>query len=274
MGKQGPVAKGLPNTLVAVVNLWYKPLMTQDNNNHELGVLEDRLGYYFKDKGLLTQALSHRSWAVEQGGSVQDNELLEFMGDAVLELAVSDLLFARYGDQCREGELTKMRSFLVNETQLSSLARRIDLGNFLLLGRGEDKSGGRNKSSILADAFEAVMGAVYLDSGMDTIFDLVERLMGGILDDAREMIAGYDFKTRLQEFTQSRFHRVPEYKVEKISGPDHQRTFHIALYLNGSLVATGTGRSKKAGEQAAARMALDKLGSGEPLVHSEDTADP
>ncbi len=244
--------------------------MTRDkgNESQELGVLEDQLGYCFKDKRLLAQALSHRSWAVEQGGNVQDNELLEFMGDAVLELAVSDLLFARYGDRCREGELTKMRSFLVNETQLSSLARKIGLGNFLLLGKGEDKSGGREKSSILADAFEAVMGAIYLDSGMDTIFDLVERLMGELLDDARDMIAGYDFKTRLQEFTQSRFHRVPEYRVERISGPDHQRTFHIALYLNGYLVATGAGRSKKAGEQAAAKTALDKLRSEESSIPS------
>jgi len=221
--------------------------------------LEDRIGYHFKDPRLLIQALTHKSYAAEHGTQVQDNERLEFLGDAVLELVISRCLYDRHGRKCREGELTRMRSFLVNESQLASLARLLDLGRYLRLGRGEDKNRGREKPSILSDALEGLIGALYLDGGIDEAFRIIEALFGSLLDQAVEIGIGHDFKSLLQELTQKRFHAVPNYRVEAITGPDHQRTFVIALYFNGEVLARGKGKSKKEAEQKAARKALAVL---------------
>jgi len=218
--------------------------------------LEISLGYHFVRPELLEQALTHRSYAVEHGIDALDNERFEFLGDAVLELVVSHLLFTRYGERCREGELTRMRSFLVNESQLATQARRLKLGKHLRLGKGEDRSGGREKQSILSDTFEAVIGAIYLDSGIEKVFSFIKRCFGDLLDQAMDTGLGQDYKSKLQELTQGRFHSVPVYEIEKVSGPDHQRIFDVAIHFNGQVLQRGSGRSKKEAEQDAARKAL------------------
>ena len=222
--------------------------------------LETGLGYTFAQIDLLRQALTHRSCAVEHGPDTPDNERLEFLGDAVLELVVSHLLFKRHGKRCTEGELTRMRSFLVNETQLAAQARRLGLGRHLRLGKGEDKSGGREKPSILSDAFEAVVGAIYLDSGIEKAFSFIEMCLGDLVDKATDIGLDLDYKSKLQELTQGRFHSVPVYEVEKVSGPDHDRTFQIALNFNGRVLTRGVGHSKKEAEQDAAQKALIIIG--------------
>jgi ribonuclease-3 len=223
--------------------------------------LEISLGYHFVHPELLEQALTHRSYAVEHGIDALDNERFEFLGDAVLELVVSHLLFTRHGERCREGELTRMRSFLVNENQLATQARRLGLGKHLRLGKGEDRSGGREKQSILSDAFEAVIGAIYLDSSIEKIFSFIKRCFGDLLDQIVDIGLGQDYKSKLQELTQSRFHSVPVYEIEKVSGPDHQRIFQVIINFNGQVLQRGSGRSKKEAEQDAARKALCILGT-------------
>ncbi len=223
--------------------------------------LEASLGYHFARPELLEQALTHRSYTAEHGLGALDNERLEFLGDAVLELVVSHLLFIRHGDKCREGELTRMRSFLVNESQLAKQAHRLGLGKYLRLGKGEDRSGGRDKPSILSDTFEAVIGAIYLDSNIEEIFSFIEKYVGDLLDQAIVIGIDQDYKSRLQELTQGRFHSVPVYETEKITGPDHQRTFQVAIHLNDRVVQRGTGKSKKEAEQDAARKALSIIGA-------------
>lgn len=218
--------------------------------------IEISLGYHFIHPELLEQALTHRSYAVEHGIGALDNERLEFLGDAVLELVVSHLLFTRHGERCREGELTRMRSFLVNESQLAEQASRLGIGKHLRLGKGEDRSGGREKSSILSDAFEAVVGAIYIDSGIEEVFSVIERCLGDLLDQAVDIGIGQDYKSKLQELIQGRFHSVPVYEVEKISGPDHQRKFQVIINFNGQVLQRGSGRSKKEAEQDAARKVL------------------
>jgi ribonuclease-3 len=218
--------------------------------------IEISIGYHFVRPELLEQALTHRSYAVEHGIGALDNERLEFLGDAVLELVVSHLLFTRHGERCREGELTRMRSFLVNESQLAEQALRLGIGKQLRLGKGEDRSGGREKSSILSDAFEAVVGAVYLDSSIEEVFSVIERCFGNLLDQAVDIGIGQDYKSKLQELIQGRFHSVPVYEVEKVSGPDHQRIFQVIINFNGKVLQRGSGRSKKEAEQDAARKVL------------------
>ena len=221
--------------------------------------LEISLGYHFVHPELLEQALTHRSYAVENGIGALDNERLEFLGDAALELVVSHLLFTLHGERCREGELTRMRSFLVNESQLATQALKLGLGKHLRLGKGEDRSGGREKPSILSDAFEAVVGAIYLDSRIEKVFSFIERSFGDLLDRAVDIGLGQDYKSKLQELTQGRFHSVPVYKIEKVSGPDHQRTFQVIINFNGRVIQRGSGSSKKEAEQDAARKALSIL---------------
>ncbi len=223
--------------------------------------LEAILGHHFVQPELLRQALTHRSYSAEHRLGCLDNERLEFLGDAVLELVISHLLFKRHGERCREGELTRMRSFLVNENQLANQAHRLGLGKYILLGKGEDRSGGRSKPSILSDTFEAVIGAIYLDSNIEEVFLIIERWFGDLLDQAIEIGLDQDYKSRLQELTQGRFHSVPIYEIEKITGPDHQRTFHVAIHFNDRVLQRGIGKSKKEAEQDAARKALDIIGT-------------
>jgi ribonuclease-3 len=205
---------------------------------------------------LLERALTHRSYAYENGG-LPTNERLEFLGDAVLGLVVTDALFRRYPD-LPEGQLAKLRAGVVNARALAEVARGLDLGAYLRLGRGEETTGGRDKSSILADTLEAVIGAVYLDRGVSTTRGLVHRLFDSLLADAAERGAGLDWKTSLQEAAAAESLGVPEYRVEE-SGPDHAKEFTAEAFLGGKRLGRGAGRSKKDAEQQAAEAAWQLL---------------
>lgn len=221
-----------------------------------LSSVEERLGVGFADPALIDVALTHRSYAFEHG-SPRHNERLEFLGDAVLGLLVTDMIFSWYPD-LTEGEMAKLRASTVNMAVLADAARDLGIGEELHLGRGEELSGGRDKSSILADAFEAVLGAVYLDQGMATARRLVERSLADHIRDQVERGVVRDFKTSLQEHAVRQRGAIPEYRITA-SGPDHAKRFDAQVYLTGELLGEGTGRSKKEAEQAAAKRALPKL---------------
>jgi len=232
-----------------------------DDPKQPLNQLEKELNYTFSDKPLLEQALTHRSYAAEHGPDVPDYEVLEFLGDAVLELVISKLLYDRFGAHFKEGDLTRMRASLVNEATLSSLAKKMKLGDYLRLGHGEEKSGGHEKPSILADAFEALIGAIYLDGGIEQAFRFVKDVFGELLDMVESGGLDKDYKSTLQEVTQAKFHAVPSYKIVEVVGPAHDRHFTVSLLLEGKELATGKGHSKKEAEQDAAKKALNSLKS-------------
>ncbi len=217
------------------------------------------LGYSFKNPDLLKQALTHRSFINEcEIAEEEHNERLEFLGDAVVDLSVGSQLMERL-PQVREGELSKLRAMVVSEASLAYSASQIDLGNFLRLGKGEEKSGGRLKASILADAFEALLGAIFLDGGYDQVDLVIRRLLGALVESAVEGDLESDHKTRLQEFIQ-RVHKImPVYKVVEEHGPDHAKVFKVAVYLGEKELAVAEGASKKMAEQRAARLAMKTL---------------
>lgn len=227
--------------------------------------LEAKLQYTFKDPAVLRLALSHKSHANEgrkKGQTREDfvllhNERLEFLGDSVLGLIISDLLSERF-PLADEGKLSKMRSSLVKEETLARVARAINLGSYLLLGKGEDSTQGRAKDSILSSAYEALLGAIYLDGGIAAAFHTARAHFTDLLDAAAEMSAQADTKTQLQEICQSRFRRSPTYKVVNEAGPDHEKEFEVMVSV-GELQRYGKGRNKKEAEQAAARYLLDHL---------------
>jgi ribonuclease-3 len=228
---------------------------------------EKKIGYSFKKREHLRRALTHKSYANEHRlPAIEHNERYEYLGDAVLELSVSHLLMLRFPDHA-EGELSKLRAAIVNESQLAEIARDISLGDFVFLGKGEDQTGGRNKPSVLSDAFEATLGAVYLDRGYQKAFALIEKLYGRILERAGGVGFVKDYKTRLQEVSQSRFRAVPKYRLEKTTGPDHCKTFLVYLYIRDELYGRGEGQNKKAAEQNAAQEALRRIEEG---VESSD----
>ncbi|HET6793152.1 MAG TPA: ribonuclease III [Acidimicrobiales bacterium] len=234
-------------------------------------LLCDRLGWRFADPGLLARALAHRSWCAENAGS-ESNERLEFLGDAVLGLVVTDHIFRTY-EELPEGELAKLRAAVVNSEVLAELAAELDLGPALLLGRGEDLSGGREKPSILADATEAVIGAVYIDGGWDPAAALVMSLLGDRIAEAATGPGGQDYKTRLQELASRRGEPLPRYDVED-EGPDHAKRFFATVFLGDRAMGRGEGRSKKQAEQGAAREAWRSL-EGEPDgARPEDLSQP
>jgi ribonuclease III len=220
--------------------------------------LEAVLGYTFKERGLLVQALRHASWCNEQVGTrLEDNERLEFLGDAVLDLVVGHRLMTRY-PQLREGELSVTRAQVVSETGLSEVAAQLDIGTWILLGKGEERSGGRAKPSILADAFEAILAAVYLDGGFEAAQQMVNRLLAHRIETV-EFKGFYDFKTRLQETSQARLKATPTYHVVQELGPDHDKRFVVAVTINGDEWARAVGKSKKEAEQMAAAEAHFRL---------------
>ncbi len=219
----------------------------------DLTELLRRLGCPFDDEGLLVQALSHRSWCAEAGG-LPSNERLEFLGDAVLGLVVAEHCYRTY-PAMPEGALAKVRADVVNTAVLAEVAQELDLGQALLLGRGEDSSGGRAKPSILANAVEAVIAAVYLDGGFETATGFVLRLLGDRIAEAAVGPGADDFKTRLQEMVVRRVGTVPLYQVAG-SGPDHARRYTATVMVGGTIVGEGEGRSKKDAEQAAAHAAF------------------
>ena len=221
--------------------------------------LEKALGYRFRNTALLREALCHSSYANEhRGGGLACNERLEFLGDSVLGFVTAEFLFRR-NRNAPEGELTRIRARLVCEESLYEVALSLGLGRYLRLGNGEEAGGGRERPSILADAVEAVIAAVYLDSGIDEASALIHRVL---LDDAREVHAAeqrQDYKTALQEFVQRTPGQALAYRLTGESGPDHAKTFTVTVLLNDAVAGTGTGRSKKEAEQMAARCALDAL---------------
>jgi len=217
------------------------------------------------DGDLVERAVTHRSYAYENGG-LPTNERLEFLGDSVLGLVVTEELFRRHPD-LPEGQLAKLRAAVVNARALAEVARELDIGRYLRLGRGEEASGGRDKSSILADAVEALIGAFYLDRGTEASRELVLRLFAGLLDEAAGLGAGLDWKTSLQELAAGRSLGVPEYHVTE-SGPDHAKAFEATAIVGGRRVGVGQGRSKKEAEQRAAERAWQELSA------AVDTPDP
>jgi ribonuclease-3 len=217
--------------------------------------LTTRLGLEL-DHELLVLALTHRSFAYENGG-LPTNERLEFLGDAVLGLVVTDALYRRHPD-LPEGQLAKLRAAVVNMRALADVARRLELGAHVLLGRGEETTGGRDKSSILADTLEAVLGAAYLEHGIEVARALVHRLVDPLLEQSASLGAGLDWKTSLQELTATAGLGVPEYAIEE-EGPDHAKVFHASAMVAGAARGRGTGRSKKEAEQEAAAAAWHAL---------------
>jgi ribonuclease-3 len=222
--------------------------------------LQTRIDYRFKDRGLLEHALTHKSRAAEDAsGGVIDNESLEFLGDAVLGLIVADALFQRFPDYS-EGQKSKIKASVVSTHSLARHAERLGLGEHLILGRGEEKTGGRFKAALLADAYEALIAAIYLDGGIDAARAFLAReLEEAISAGEQPDFHGQDFKSALQERLQSLGRALPEYRVVNEEGPDHRKVFHVDVIVGGETLATATGKAKKEAEQEAARLALSKL---------------
>lgn len=226
-----------------------------------LSEIENKIGYCFKNLVLLKQSLSHKSYVNENRlDSLAHYERLEFLGDAVLELGVSDLLMHNFPDS-REGDMSKLRASIVNELALSDVARKIELGKHIFLGKGEEQCEGREKNSLLADALEAILGAVYLDSDFKTIFKIIKRLFMPVITLATKEDINKDYKTKLQEEVQNIYKISPQYRLVKEDGPDHDKTFEVHLYVSGKKIGEGTGKSKKQAEQNAAEDSLGHLNS-------------
>ncbi len=227
--------------------------------DERLAALEARLLVDLGDRPLALCALTHKSYCNEhRDEDCLDNERLEFLGDAVVDLAISHRLMERFPN-ASEGELSKLRALIVNEEALAKIARKVGLGDLLLLGRGEELTGGREKSSVLADALEAVMGAIYKSGGMTRVMELVDRFFTDILDGVAEGRAGQDYKTLLQEDVQNRLRVSPRYRVVNESGPDHEKIFEVEVTIGDDVFARSSGRSKKEAEQAAAQKTLARL---------------
>jgi ribonuclease-3 len=228
-----------------------------DERVQRLRELEENLGYRFTDIGLLEKALTHRSFVNENPAlSFKDNERLEFLGDAVLELTITDMLMKKFPDHA-EGQLSKLRASVVNEQPLAELARQFRLGEFLLLGRGEESSGGRMKASLLANAFESIIAAMFLDAGFDRTAIFIGQLFAPLIGEETATAIYRDYKTVVQEVCQIRFRDVPRYVLISEIGPDHNKRFETSLVIGEQIIATGTGRNKKEAEQQAAKSALE-----------------
>lgn len=220
--------------------------------------LEKNLGYTFTDRDILEKALTHSSWANENNKETEHNERLEFLGDAVLELSISDLLY-REMPQVREGELTRIRSHLVSEASLAGLARRVHLDQFLLLGKGEENQGGRGRDTLLGDALEAVFGAVFLDGGFLQAKTVIGRLFQDRWQNMPPAEKKKDYKTLLQEYTQQHFRERPVYTLLGSEGPEHAKVFEVSLRLPDGNCIRAQGGSLKRAEQETARVALAML---------------
>lgn len=224
-----------------------------------LSELEGLIDHSFKDLSLLREALTHRSALNEAAGrEARDNERLEFLGDAVLGLMVASLLLERFPDK-QEGELSRIRASLVGEENLARVARSLDLGSFLVMGKGERLTGGAERKSLLADAFEALLAAVYQDGGPKAASRFVARFFMPLIDAVASDVFGRDFKTALQELAQARFGAVPKYRLDSVSGPPHDQRFVVSAIVREEIVGEGEGGSKKEAAQKAAKAALLKL---------------
>lgn len=222
----------------------------------KLQILQEKIGYQFKEKSLLRQAMTHSSYANEQHmNKLECNERLEFLGDAVLEIVSSDFLFHKFSDM-PEGDLTKIRASMVCEPTLAYCAAEIELGGFLLLGKGEETTGGRERNSIVSDAMEALIGAVYLDGGFATAKELIHRF---ILNDMEHKKLFFDSKTILQEMVQSQYEETLNYQLLNEDGPDHNKSFEVSARIGDREIGRGVGRTKKAAEQVAAYHGILEL---------------
>ena len=215
--------------------------------------LEKCLDYQFENKDLIIEALTHKSYK-----KVFNNERLEFLGDAVLNLIVGEFLFKKFPSSA-EGELSKIRASLVNESGFTRLALAINLGDYIYLSDAEERNQGRNKASILSDAFEAIMGAIYIESGIEKLKPMILKLLEDNYDEINLDELFSDYKTALQEVTQARFGAIPVYKLESAIGPDHDKVFELSLWINDKHYATATGKSKKLAQQASAKIVLKQL---------------
>jgi ribonuclease-3 len=229
----------------------------------EFDGLEQATGYRFRDRGLLEHAMTHTSRANEDvSGGVTDNESLEFLGDAVLGFAIADMLFREFPD-FDEGQKSKIKATLVSTATLARQAERLALGDHLLLGRGEEKTGGRRKQALLADGYEALIAAIYLDGGIEQARAFIAREFAGLVSEARSRgLTDQDHKSALQEYLQSHEQPLPEYRLTGTIGPDHDKRFEVEVIVRGEAIASATGPSKKEAEQEAARLALSKLAGG------------
>lgn len=227
-------------------------------NKDGLAVLEQHLGYRFTDLRLLQKALIHSSFAFEQAQIDKNNEILEFLGDAVLDLVIGHTLCEKFPEM-REGELTRLRSSLVNETHLALMARELQIGEYLCLGKGEDASNGRNKSSILSCAYEAVIGAIFEDSDYVTVEAIICRFFIPAMAAKKEELLMADAKSRLQEALQEKFNEAPSYRIDQEEGPSHQKLFTVSVLFRDEALGNGSGGSKKEAEQRAAAATLDML---------------
>jgi ribonuclease-3 len=230
-----------------------------------LEALDHALGVAFKDASIREAALTHRSFAFEHGLTVT-NERLEFLGDSILGLVVTDMAYREYGDM-PEGQLAKLRAAIVNMQALADVARQLDVGGIVLLGKGEEQSGGRDKASILADALEAIFGAVYLDLGLGVARELIERLFRPRMQAYVRGEGDRDYKTILQELASQELRALPDYRIVE-RGPDHEKEFTATVFLGGEPSGTGVGRSKKEAEQQAAREAFTRI--SERLASRDD----
>ena len=226
----------------------------------EFELLQRAIEYRFRDRGLLEHAMTHTSRANEDvSGGVLDNESLEFLGDAVLGFVIADMLFREFPG-FDEGEKSKTKAALVSTTTLARQAERLNLGDHLLLGRGEEKTGGRRKQALLADGYEALIAAIYVDGGIEQVRAFIAREFAALIADVHQHgVAGQDYKSALQEYLQSHDQPLPEYRLAGTLGPDHRKLFQVEVVVRGETVAEASGPSKKEAEQEAARLALEKL---------------
>lgn len=224
--------------------------------------LQQRLGYAFGDRAVLLQALTHTSYGHEflqsKPVALRDNERLEFLGDAILDVVVSDILLETYPNY-NEGQLSKMRAAVVNEKTLAELAKSIGLHEVIRLGKGEAQTGGNMKPSILSSTLEALIAAIYLDGGFNAVYPVVRHLFSPFFSEEQDVMAFHDHKTQLQEIVQARYKITPSYHLVKTSGPDHAKTFDVEVRMSGKVLATASGSSKKEAEQNAARVAIQTV---------------
>ena len=232
--------------------------MSKEYLNEFVELLEDTLGHSFQGRAALEIAFTHRSYANESGDDVSDNERYEFLGDAVLQLIVSDKLMEMFPNVA-EGVLSRFRSSIVKEPTLAKVAREMNLGRYLLLGKGEELTQGREKDSLLANVFEAIVAAIYISGGLEDARVFVLTHLGHALENVRGHSERHDYKTRLQEITQRNRKAMPTYKLVSEGGPDHEKVFESEVSILGRVLGTGRARSKKDSEQRAAREALNAL---------------
>jgi ribonuclease-3 len=229
------------------------------SSSKNIADLENNLGYTFKKKSLIKEAITHKSYAHEkQKGSLSFNERMEFLGDSVLELIISEYIFTTYPEYT-EADLSRIKAYTVQESTLAEIAKSINIGEYLVLGKGEEMTGGRKKNSLLADAFEAVLAAIYLDGGYKKAKAFILRHLTYKTDELSTKNFIFDFKTKLQEVAQAHFGVLPAYIMHKEEGPEHKKTFEVKVFINDDYLGSGKGKTKKAAAQKAAEAALKKI---------------